>query len=55
MPLGVTNVVQLRVMQEVITQTGIDHDRKDQYFNLADDSGVMWLKHKYEYVRRRAK
>lgn len=54
-PIDGSKVGQLLVMQEVITQTDIDHDRKDQYFNLADGSGVLWLKHKYEYVRRRAK
>ena len=54
-PVEGSKVGQLLVMQEVITQTDIDHDRKDQYFNLADGSGVLWLKHKYEYVRRRTK
>jgi|SRR6187402_2091389 len=54
-PIDGSKVGQLLVMQEVITQTDIDHDRKDQYFNLANGSGVLWLKHKYEYVRRRTK
>jgi hypothetical protein len=48
-----TNITgQLVLMQELIVQDSPDHDRKDQYFNVADGSGKSWLGHRYEYVRR---
>lgn len=43
---------QLLRMEEVITLTGPDAETKDQYFILADGSGVKWLAHRYAYVRR---
>ena len=43
---------QLLNMQQIISQTGADHDQKDQYFNLANGTGKSWLAHRYEYVRR---
>ena len=54
-PIEGSRAGQLLVMQETITQTDANHDRKDQYFNLADGRGSLWLKHRYEYVRREAK
>ena len=44
---------QLVVMQETIFQASPDHDRKDQYFTLADGTGKSWLGHRYEYTRLR--
>jgi hypothetical protein len=43
---------QLVLMQEIISHSNANHDRKDQYFNLADGTGKSWLGHRYEYVRR---
>jgi hypothetical protein len=40
-------------MEEVITRDGPDHETKDQYFVLADGSGVRWLAHRYDYRRQR--
>jgi len=40
-------------MEEVITRDGPDHETKDQYFILADGSGVRWLAHRYDYRRQR--
>lgn len=54
-PIEGSKAGQLLLMQETITQTDANHDRKDQYFNLSDGSGTLWLKHRYEYVRRVAK
>jgi hypothetical protein len=54
-PIEGSRAGQLLLMQETITQTDANHDRKDQYFNLADGRGSLWLKHRYEYVRREAK
>jgi hypothetical protein len=54
-PIEGSRAGQLLLMQETITQTDANHDRKDQYFNLADGRGSLWLKHRYEYVRRKAK
>lgn len=45
-------VGQLLRMEEVITQNGPDAETKDQYFILADGSGVKWLGHRYAYTRR---
>jgi hypothetical protein len=39
-------------MDRVITQQGLDQDRKDQHFVLADGTGTKWLAHRYAYVRR---
>ena len=41
----------IRMRQEIIGQAA-DHDRKDQYFTLADGTGTEWLAHRYDYVRR---
>ncbi|MGA7925523.1 MAG: hypothetical protein WCA20_05960 [Candidatus Sulfotelmatobacter sp.] len=38
-------------MREIILLKDVNHDRKDQYFNLADGKGKSWLAHRYEYVR----
>lgn len=54
-PMAGSKAGQLLLMQEFIRQTDVDHDEKDQYFNLADGDGKRWLKHKYEYVRRQAR
>lgn len=39
------------LMREIILLKDVNHDRKDQYFNLADGKGKSWLAHRYEYVR----
>jgi hypothetical protein len=39
-------------MDQVITQQGLDQDRKDQHFILADGTGTKWLAHRYAYARR---
>jgi hypothetical protein len=54
-PIKGSKAGQLLMMQETITKTDANHDRKDQYFNLADGSGTLWLKHRYEYSRRQSK
>jgi hypothetical protein len=41
----------IRMRQEIIGHDA-GHDRKDQYFTLADGAGVEWLAHRYDYVRR---
>lgn len=43
---------QLLRMEQVIAPAGPDAETKDQYFILADGSGVKWLAHRYAYVRR---
>jgi hypothetical protein len=54
-PIASTNITgQLVLMQQFIVLDGPDHDRKDQYFSVADGSGKSWLGHRYEYVRRHA-
>jgi hypothetical protein len=54
-PAASTNITgQLVLVQGLIVLDGPDHDRKDQYFNVADGSGKSWLGHRYEYVRRHA-
>ena len=40
-------------MKQVIAEDGPDHEIKDQYFTLADGSGIRWLAHRYDYRRRR--
>jgi hypothetical protein len=40
----------LRMRQDIVSSTA-DHDRKDQYFTLADGTGTEWLAHRYDYVR----
>ena len=54
-PIEGSKAGQLLMMQETITQVDNDHDHKEQYFNLADGCGILWLKHKYEYVRHKSK
>jgi len=39
----------LRMREEIISDAG-NHDIKDQYFTLADGTGVEWLAHRYEYI-----
>lgn len=39
-------------MEQVITRDGTDHETKDQYFILADGSGIRWLAHQYDYRRQ---
>ena len=41
----------LRMRQDIVTQ-GAGRDAKNQYFLMADGSGVEWLAHRYAYVRR---
>ncbi len=41
----------LRMRQVIITEDA-RHDVNDQYFTLADGTGVEWLAHRYDYVRR---
>lgn len=43
---------QMLRMSQVITHESPDHDSKDQYFDMADGSGTMWLAHRYSYSRR---
>lgn len=50
-----TNVSgQMLRMEQSIIQQDANHDRKDQYFTLADGNGANWLAHRYAYTRRRA-
>jgi hypothetical protein len=51
-PSGPQAVGQLLRMIQVIRFDAPDCDVKDQYFMPADGSGVRWLAHRYEYVRR---
>lgn len=39
--------------EKVISHDGSDHETKDQYFVLADGSGVRWPAHRYDYWRQR--
>jgi hypothetical protein len=39
-------------MDEVISHQGLDRDRKDQHFIMADGTGMAWLAHQYSYTRR---
>lgn len=41
----------LRMRQEIVV-TSSDRAVKNQYFTMADGSGVEWLAHRYAYVRR---
>jgi hypothetical protein len=43
---------QMLRMDEVITHQGLDRDRKDQHFIMADGTGTAWLAHQYLYTRR---
>lgn len=43
---------QLLRMQQVIRFVSDDRDVKEQYFTLADGTGVRWLAHRYDYRRR---
>lgn len=43
----------LQMNQRIILQDS-NHDRKDQYFVLADGNGKTWLAHRYAYTRRQA-
>jgi hypothetical protein len=45
---------QLLRMEELIAQAGPDAETKDQYFIVADGSGVKWLAHRYAYRRQKA-
>ena len=45
---------QMLRMEQDIIQEDANHDRKDQYFILADGSGKRWLAHRYAYTRRPA-
>lgn len=50
--IGVGGAGQMIRMRQEIVGQGASHDRKDQYFTLADGTGVEWLAHRYDYVRR---
>lgn len=43
---------QMLRMTQVITSIDADHDRKDQFFLLADGTATKWLAHRYDYRRR---
>ena len=43
---------QLLRMEQVIKYQDSGHDVKDQYFTMADGTGVKWLAHRYAYARR---
>ena len=45
-------VGQLLQMTEKIILSDARHDRKDQYFVLANGTGKAWLGHRYAYTRR---
>ncbi len=49
---GVAVSGQMLRMDEVISRQGIDQDKKDQHFILADGAGTSWLAHQYLYTRR---
>jgi hypothetical protein len=43
---------QMLRMSEAIIYDGPDEDTKNQYFEMADGTGTMWLAHRYAYRRR---
>lgn len=43
---------QMLRMEENIIRQDANHDRKDQYFIMADGTGRRWLAHQYTYARR---
>ena len=53
---GGGNVVtgQLLRMEQVYEKSGPDNEIKNQYFILADGTGIKWLAHQYIYTRRKA-
>lgn len=42
----------LRMRQDIIIGAGTSRGAKDQYFTMADGTGIEWLAHRYLYVRR---
>lgn len=50
---GPTVTGQMLRMSEIIIHDRPDRETKLQYFDMANGSGVMWLAHRYSYVRRK--
>lgn len=51
-PSSASSVGPMLRMRQVISHDGADHDTKDQFFILANGSGIEWLAHRYEYIRQ---